>query len=204
MTGKIYVSQETLHKIFLIICTLQIKSYLEPVRKIQVKKALGKKTIIGDPFTSKSYSKPPSEYALDKLMTRAFHKLVNAGKIKQYPRNTGQYWLPRCLKDYKEHEKRKENFQLQLKLKDEEITKKDKEIAKKDADLTFAKTFLHAIKFCRTDEDWELLFTFYRKMRDNEKAHNENMKKYLKEEWEEEQKFRDELSKELDKKNSVP
>jgi hypothetical protein len=197
MTGK-GVSQEKLREIFSIIRTLQMKSHLEPVRKIQVKRVLATPVIIGDPFTSHKYSSPPSEYALDKLMTRAFPKLVKRGAIKQYPKNTGQYWLPLCLKDYKEHEKRKKDFQVQLRLKEKEIAKKEKELTQKDRDLAFAKTFLHAIKFCRTDEDWELLHTFYRKMRDNEKAHNEKMEKYMKgkQAWEEDQKFNAEISKE--------
>ena len=200
MPKKDGVSPKNLKKIYWIICTLQIKSHLEPIRKIQVKKALAIRTIIGDPFTSSHYTKVPSEYALDKLMTRAFPKLVYNEKIKQYPKDSGYYWLPLCLKEYKEHKKRKKDFQLQLNLKDKEIAKKDKELAQKDDDLAFAKTFLHAIKFCRTDEDWELLSVFYRKMRDNEKAHIENMEKYLKENQEaleEDQKSNAEISKEI-------
>jgi len=201
MTKKDGVSPKNLKKIFWIICNLQIKSHLEPVRKIQVKKALARRTFNGDPFTSRNYISPPSEHALDKLMTRAFPKLVYDEKIKQYPKDSGYYWLPLCLKEYKEHEKRKKDFQLQLNLKDKEIAKKDKELAQKDDDLAFAKTFLHAIKFCRTDEDWELLSVFYRKMRGNEKTHIENMEKYLKENQEaleEDQKSNAEISKEID------
>jgi hypothetical protein len=181
MTRKDGVSQKKLHEIFSIIWSLQRVACLEPVRKIQVKKVLAKPKIIGDPFTSKEYTKPPSESALDKLMTRAFPKLVKSGTIIQYPKNTGNYWLPLFLKEYKEHEKRKNDFQLQLNLKDKEIAKKDKEIAKKNADLVFADRFLHAIEFCRTDEDWDLLDAFYDKMRENEKAHNKKMEKYLEE-----------------------
>ena len=95
-----------------------------------------------------------------------------------------------------------------MNLKDKEIAKKDKELAQKDDDLAFAETFLHAIKFCRTDEDWELLNVFYRKMRDNEKTHIENMEKYLKETQEEikekEQQERAEISKEEEQKNRQP
>ena len=181
MTKKDGVSPKNLKKIFWIICTLQIKSHLEPVRKIQVKKALARRTFNGDPFTARNYISPPSEYALDKLMTRAFHILVHDEKIKNYPKDSSQYWLPKCLKDYKEYEERKKVFLQQIIVKDKEIAKKDKEIAQKNDEMADAKTYLHAIKFCRTDEDWELLYAFYRKMRDNEKAHIENMEKYWRE-----------------------
>jgi len=209
MTIKDGVSPKKLEKIFWIICALQMKSPLEPIRKIQVKKALARRTIIGDPFTSKKYSSSASYYALDKLMTRAFHILVHDKKIKNYPKDSSQYWLPKCLKDYKEYEKRKKDFLQQILIKDKEIAEKDKELAQKNDDMAFAKTFLHAIKFCRTDEDWELLNVFYRKMRDNEKAHIENMEKYLKENqeaWEEQQKFYAEITKEhpIPEKAEIP
>ena len=184
-----------------------MKSHFEPVRKIQVKRVLATPKIIGDPFTSKDYTKTPSKDALDKLMTRAFPILVKEGKIKKYPKTSGQYWLPACLKDYKKFEERKKDFLQQIAFKDKVIAEKDKEITKKNNDLAFAKTFLHAIEFCRTDEDWELLYTFYRKMRDNEKAHIENMEKYWKEEgWEEQQKFYAEISKEhpIPEKAEIP
>ena len=126
----------------------------------------------------------------DKLLTRAFHKLCDKEKIKENPKKHGQYWLPECWENRIEHWK-------------QIVTIQEKEITQKDDSMFFAKTFLHAIKFCQSDEDWERLYSFYRKMRDNEIVYYENQEKYYREHYDEimkdEKKFHDEIMKEIKK-----
>ena len=139
-------------------------------------------------------------------MRRAFNKLVDQKKLLEDSERKGEYWLPDlwkksvvCQRKARESaEKEVEDLKQQLKELDKnkmnEIILENLQV-ENEAIVELAKPYFDNLRYCESDEDWELLTKWFMKMHENKHYQEEA------EAWEQEQKERAEISKEEEEKN---
>jgi hypothetical protein len=139
-----------------------------------------------------------------RTLGRIFEILVKREKLVQ--EGYGQYWLPKYMEkslvcQRKARELAEKEVECLKKQKEELDRNKKIELlenwqVENEAIIELAKPYLDNLRYCESDEDWELLTKWFMKMQENKHYHEEA------EAWEQTQKERAEIIEEEEQKTT--
>jgi hypothetical protein len=105
----------------------------------------------------------------DRQIRRALELLCRLKFLVIYPE--GQYWIPKYMEKNSEYQ-RKENERKDKIIEEQKRTQK-RLLEENIATVEMAKPYLDNLRYCDSDEDWELLSKWFMKMQENKQYQEE-------------------------------